>query len=191
MNRDDIYDHLAKVYLGKRERIEPKKPEPRPSAWLLINVVITVFVLTSVVYGLTAFLTQRKDALKSRVIYALNNSPIRLSFAVGGDYPQVKDLTIGMPRVDVSKFSRMNLSLKGQDGGNPGMLKVVLTNDKAERASYYLQGIKARWQDYSIPFDELDLTDWKNLKEISFVIEAWNAEKQAGAVYIDNISFSN
>ena len=192
MTRDEIYDHLAKVYLGKRESsAEIKAAQRKSHIWLVINIVTTAFILASVVYGLTAFFAKHNDGLKSRVIYALNNSPIRLSFAVGGDYPQVKDLTIGMPRVDVSKFSRMNLSLKGQDGGNPGMLKVVLTNDKAERASYYLQGIKARWQDYSIPFDELDLTDWKNLKEISFVIEAWNAEKQAGAVYIDNISFSN
>ena len=192
MTRDEIYDHLAQVYLGKRENaVEKKAGQHRSHVWLVINIVTTAFILASVVYGLTAFFAKRNDEFKSRIIYALSNSPIRLAYNVGGEYPQVKDLTIEIPRVDVSKFSRVNLSLKGQDGGGPGMLKVVLTNDKQEKASYYLQGIKSRWQDYSISFDELNLTDWKTLKEISFVVEAWNADKQSGAVFIDNISFSN
>ncbi|MBF0619923.1 MAG: hypothetical protein HQL19_07135 [Candidatus Omnitrophica bacterium] len=192
MTRDEIYDHLAKVYLGKRaQAVEVKPVKPKSHAWLVINVVITAFILASVFYGLTAFLTQKSDVLKSRVTYALNNSPIRLSYAVGGKYPQVKDLTISIPTMDASKFSRLNLSVKGIAGGNPGMVKVILTNAKEEKASYYLQGIKSRWQDYSISFDDLDLTDRESLKDISFVVEAWNADQATGAVYIDNISFSN
>ena len=190
MNRDEIYDHLAQVYLGKREHVEIQKPKPRPSAWLVINVVITAFILTSVVYGLTAFLTQRKEAFKSRVVYALNNSPIRLTYVVGGDYPQVKSLTIAVPEVDVGKYRRLNLSLRSMSG-NPGVLKVVLKNSRDEQASYYLQGLRPRWQDYSIAFDEMNLTDLKSLKDISFVVEAWNAKDPSGAVLIDNISFSN
>ena len=68
MNRDEIYDHLAKVYLGKRESVVQKKTKPHlANAWFVINGVIVVFILISVVYGLTAFLTQRKDVFKSRV----------------------------------------------------------------------------------------------------------------------------
>ena len=29
MTRDEIYDHLAKVYLGKRESVSPKKSKPK------------------------------------------------------------------------------------------------------------------------------------------------------------------
>lgn len=192
MTRDEIYDHLAKVYLGKRESVVEVKPAPKkPHVWLVINIVTTVFILASIVYGLTAFLAKRDDTLKTRIIYSLNNSPIRLSYSVGGQYPQVKNLTISVPQVDVSKFRRVNLSLKSQDEGGPGIMKISLVNEKQEKAVYYLQGIRTRWQDYSIPFDALDLTDWKSLREVSFVIEAWNAQKPSGTVYIDNISFSN
>ena len=192
MTRDEIYDHLAQVYLGKREqvKVEPPKPKP-PSAWLMMNAVITAFILASVVYGFTAFLARHDDILKSRVIYSLNNSPIRLSYDVGAGLPQTKDLTIALPLVDVTKYSRLNLTVKASDGGNPGMVKIVLSNAKSERATYYLQGIKPRWQDYSISFDQLNLTDWKSLKDISFVVEAWNADRTEGTVFIDNISFSN
>ena len=192
MTRDEIYDHLAQVYLGKREQVKVEPPKPRiPSAWLVINGVITALILASMVYGLTAFLANHDDLLKSRVIYSLNNSPIRLSYNVGAGLPQTKDLSIALPSVDVTKYSRLNLTVKASGGGNPGMVKIVLTNSLAERATYYLQGIKPRWQDYSIAFDQLNLTDWKSLKDISFVVEAWNADRAEGTVFIDNISFSN
>jgi hypothetical protein len=192
MTRDEIYDHLAKVYLGKRESaVEIKPVKKKPHVWLVINIVITAFILASVIYGLTAFLAKRNDLLQSRIIYALNSAPVKLSYSVGGDYPQVKDLKIALPVADATKFARINMSLKADAGGNPGMLKLVLTNDRAEQAVYYLQGITSRWQDYAIPFGELDLTDWRSLRDISFVVEAWNAQQTRGAVYIDNISFSN
>ena len=191
MTRDEIYDHLAKVYLGKRENVEPKVIKKQPSAWFVINIVITVLIFASVFYGLTAFLTQRDDIFRSKVIYALNNSPIRLSYNVGSGLPQVQDLAIPIPSVDATKYSRINLSVKADQFGNPGMLKGVLKNSRQETATYYLQGIKPKWQDYTIAFDELNLTDWKTLEDIAFVVEAWNAKKPAGTVFIDNISFSN
>lgn len=190
MTRDEIYDHLAKVYLGKRE-IEKVQPRQQPPSWLVINLVITAFILASIFWGLTAFLTQRDDLLKSRVIYALNNSPIRLSYNVGAGLPQVKALSIAIPPVDVKKYRRVSMSLRGMNDGNPKVLKVILTNAKEEQASYYLQNLSYRWQDYSLAFDDLNITDWGTLKDLSFVVESWNADKPSGTVLIDNISFSN
>jgi len=190
MTHDEIYDHLANVYLGKRENVEVKKKKSS-SVWLAINIVITVLILTSVIYGFTAFLTRHDDILKSRVIYALNNSPIRLTYNVGDGYPQAKNLSIDLPTVDAAKYKRLNLTVKALGGGNPGMVKVVLTNARNEQAAYYLQGIRTKWQDYSIGFDQLNLNDWSTISELSFVVEAWNAQKADGTVFIDNISFSN
>ncbi|NLE64898.1 MAG: hypothetical protein GX606_03160 [Elusimicrobia bacterium] len=192
MTRDEIYDHLAKVYLGKRGAVEEKRPPRRRfSAWLVINIVITAFILASVFWGLTAFFTRHDDLLKSRIIYTLTNSPLRLTYNVGKGLPQVKELKIGVPSPDVSRYQRINLSVRSFKGANPGRIKVILTNAKAERAAYYLDDIKARWQEYSIRFDELNLTDWKTLKDIAFVVEAWNADRTSGSVLIDNISFAN
>jgi len=191
MTRDEIYDHLAKVYLGKREGIESVQPKKQPPSWLVINIVITLFILASVFWGLTAFLTQRHDLLKNRVIFALTNSPIRLSYDVGQGMPQVKTLSIAVPSVDIRKFKRVNVSVRGLKDGNPKVVKIVLTNTKEETAVYYLQGLTPRWREYSLAFDDLNLTDWEALRDISFVVEAWNADKPSGTVLIDNISFSN
>jgi len=60
MTRDEIYDHLAKVYLGKRESVAPPvKPKKINRSLLVINIVITAVITISTVYGFTAFLTRR------------------------------------------------------------------------------------------------------------------------------------
>ena len=79
MTRDDIYDHLAQVYLGKRTKKDIKK-EKQFGAWLLINVLITVIIFTSAFYGLTAFLTQRNSHLQSRIIFSLHNGMVRMEY---------------------------------------------------------------------------------------------------------------
>ena len=50
MTRDDIYDHLAQVYLGKRKEADDKKKK-QFSAWLFINIVITVIIFASIFDG--------------------------------------------------------------------------------------------------------------------------------------------
>jgi hypothetical protein len=192
MNRDEIYDHLAKVYLGKRESISPKKSKPRRvnHSLLVINIVITAVITISAVCGFTAFLTRRAD-LKSQVFYALNNNPIRIVYDLNEPYPATKTFSISIPSKDASKYKVLNVSLRGMDGAYPGIVKVVIANQKNEQAIYYIQNVQNTWQKASIPFEKLNLTDWTTITEVSFVLEAWNVDFRRGTVLIDGVSFSN
>src|SRR3984885_14574277 len=155
MTRDEIYDHLAKVYLGKRESAAPKKSAPNPvnRSLLVINIVITAVITISTVYGFTAFLTRRSD-LKSQVFYALNNDPIRIAYDLNEPYPATKVFSITIPNKDVSKYKALNVSLRGMNGAYPGIVKVVVANQKNEQAIYYIQNVGAAWQEASIPFEK-------------------------------------
>ena len=69
---------------------------------------------------------------------------------------------------------------------------MVLKNQKNETASFYVKDVRLKWQELSIPFDEfIQISDWTSLMEVSFVLEAWNAEKKKGIILIDNICFSS
>jgi hypothetical protein len=192
MTRDEIYDHLAKVYLGKRENISPKKSKPKPvnHSLLVINIVITAVITISTVYGFTAFLTHRAE-LKSQVFYALNNDPIRIAYDLNEPFPATKTFSITIPNKDVSKYKVLNVSLRGVDGAYPGIVKVIVANQKNEQAIYYIQNVRAVWQKASIPFEKLNLTDWTTITDVSFVLEAWNVDFRRGTVMIDGVSFSN
>ena len=192
MTRDEIYDHLAKVYLGKRENVLPlkatRKPVNRPL--LVINIVITAVIILSTVYGFTAFLTRRGD-LKSQVFYALNNNPIRIAYDLDDPYPATKTFSITIPNKDVSKYKVLNVSLRGMDDAYPGIVKIVVGNQKNEQAIYYIQNVGSAWKKASIPFEKLNLTDWTTITDVSFVLEAWNVDFRRGTLLVDGVSFSN
>ncbi|MBF0504653.1 MAG: hypothetical protein HQL14_06070 [Candidatus Omnitrophica bacterium] len=192
MTRDEIYDHLAKVYLGKRESITEKKRKTKPvnRSLLVINIVITAVITISTVYGFTAFLTRRAD-LKSQVFYALNNNPIRMNYDLNDPFPATKTFSITIPNKDVSKYKELNVSLRGLDSAYPGIVKVIVGNQKNEKAIYYIQNVNTNWRTANIPFEKLNLTDWTTVTDVSFVLEAWNVDFRRGTLLIDGVSFSN
>ena len=191
MTRDDIYDHLAQVYLGKRSKSDIKK-ERQFSAWLLINILITVIIFTSVFYGLTAFLTNRNSALQNRVIFSLHNGPIRIEYNFSDSFLPVKTFALGVPEVDAAKYGKIQFSIRGKEEGTPGIVKVVVKNRRNEEASYYIQGVGLDWQEFNIPLDEFpQITDWSSLTDISFVLESWNVDSKKGLILIDNVCFSS
>ncbi len=190
MTREEIYDHLAQVYLGKRDKVEEKNKR-HLNAWLVINIGITAVILASTFYGLTAFLTKRGDFSRSGVIFALTNGPIRVPYNLNEPYPQVKTFSLSIPKMDVSKYKFLSFSIRGLEEGYPGVVKVVLKNQRNEEAFYFVKDVRLKWQELSIPFEEFNqITDWTSLNEVSFIFEAWNAEKKKGVVLIDNICFS-
>jgi hypothetical protein len=191
MKRDDIYDHLAQVYLGKRSQKDDKK-QREFNAWLVINIFITVIIFSSAFYGLTAFLAHRHSGLESRIIYSLHKGPIRFDYDFSGDFPPVKTFALNVPSVDAAQYGGIQFSIRGKEEGTPGVVKVVLKNRRNEEASYYVQGVGLDWQEFKIPFEEFkQITDWSSLVDISFVLESWNVEKQKGVILIDGICFSS
>lgn len=191
MNRDEIYDHLAQVYLGKRGKTEIKKKK-QFNAWLVINIFITAIIFTSAFYGLTAFLTHHNSSLQSRIIYSLHNGPVRIEYDLTGSFPPVKTFAVNVPTVDASKYDKIQFAIRGKEEGVPGVVKVVVKNRLNEEASYYIQGVGLDWQEFSISLDEFEeITDWSNLIDISFVLESWNIDDKKGLVLIENLCFSS
>lgn len=190
MTRDEIYDHLAQVYLGKRSKLEKNKRK-QSNAWLLINIVIALIILASTFYGLSAFLTRRNDTLQSRIVFALNNGPIRVSYNLNEPFPQIKRFTLTVPNVNVLKYKKINFVMRGFSSAYPGVVKVIVRNRRNEASEYFARDVKVDWQNFSIAFDQFkEITDWSSLKEIEFVFEAWNVEKKQGTVLIDGLCFA-
>ncbi len=191
MTRDEIYEHLAKVYLGKRENVSAKpSSKVKDRAWRVVNIVITSVLVVSTVYGFTAFLTG-KNGLQQRVFYSLNNNPVRISYDLNEPFPATKTFSISIPDKDASKFSRLNVAIRGLNGAYPGVVKMMLTNEKNEKATYYIQNVENEWKKVTVPFEKLNLTDWTSVSDVSFILEAWNVDHKKGTVLVDEISFSN
>ena len=191
MTRDEIYDHLAKVYLGKKTNTAEQKKR-QLNSWLIINIVTTIIIFASAFYGLTAFLARRGDVLQNKIIYALNNGPIRINYNLTQPYPPVKTFSLAVPEINVLKYSRLQFTIRGLDNGTPGVVRVSVRNHKNETASVLIEHVNSAWQNYSIPFSEFQqISDWTTIEEVSFILESWNADKKKGTILLDDICFSS
>lgn len=195
MTKDEIYEHLAQVYLGKKQGAKDKRKKKRKfhsEFELLIKVLIAVIVLSSAFYGLTAFLSRRTGYARSSVLFALTNNPLRVKYDLTDPYPQVSSFSISIPKMDASKYRQLNFSIRGMEEGYPGMVKIVLKNKKNEIAFVIVDGVDLKWRKFNIPLSEFNkISDWTNLTDVSFVFEAWNVEKSRGSVLIDDLCFAS
>ena len=190
MTKEEIYEHLAQVYLGKKtpeKKFIEKKVNPRAVG----KIVLTFLAVGVIFYSLTAFLSHRQEFLKSNIIFALNNSPIRIKYNLNTPYPQVKNFSLSIPKTNITKYKTLNFSIRGLEEGYPGVVKVVMKNKRNEISFTHVDGVKLKWKKFSVPLSDFEnITDWMSVTEVSFVLEAWNSIKKKGIMLIDDICFS-
>jgi hypothetical protein len=193
VTREDIYDHLAQVYLGKRKEVDTKKKKQKKfNAWLLINIFITLIIFASASYGLSAFLAQRGSSLKNNIIFSLHRGAIRLPYNFENSMHPVESFSLSIPKIDVAKYNTIQFSIRAKEEGTPGIVKVVIRNKKNETAYYYIKNVNLSWKEFNIPLKEFkEITDWNSVIDVSFVIETWNVSKKKGLVLIDDVSLSS
>ncbi len=191
MTREDIYDHLAQVYLGKRKEVDVKKKR-QFSAWLIINIIITVLIFMSAFYGLTAFLTRKGvKRLEDNIIFSLSHGPIKVSYDFVTAFHPDQTFNLSIPHMDATRYGFLQFSIRADDGENPGVLKIVFKNKLNETASYYVENVNDQWRQINIPLSTFrQITDWSSVSDISFVFESWNVHQKQGSVLIDDICFA-
>ncbi len=192
MTRDEIYDHLAQVYLGKKTQKQEAEKKRQVNAWLVINIVITAVIFASSFYGLTAFLTSREDTFHNKVIYALSHGPIRVQYNLNYPYPPVKTFALSVPSVNASRYKNLQFSIRGLEEGYPGIVRIEIRNSRNEVASVFVENVDLDWRKLSLPLEKFQqISDWSTVSEVSFILESWNIEKKKGIVLIDDVCFSS
>ena len=182
VNRSNVDFYVTRIFGWLEQHV----------AGVLVNIVITVIIFVSTFYGLTAFLTQRRSLLENSIIFSLHNGPIRLEYNFENPLPPIKTFVLSVPRMDVSKYSRISFSIRGKEEGTPGIVKVIIRNQKNEVAAYYLRGIGLDWKDFNISLKDFkEITDWTTVKDVSFILESWNVDNKRGMILIDDVCFSS
>ena len=191
MSREDIYDHLAQVYLGKRRKTEEKKKK-QFNAWFVLNIFIAVIIFTSVFYGLTAFLTRNGLTLKKNIIFSIYNGPLSIEYNFKDAFTPSKAFSLEIPKtLKAGQYENFQFSIRAKEEGSPGIMKIVFKNTKNEESSYYIQNVGQKWQKVNVPLEKFyQITDWSNVTEVSFVLESWNVDSKRGVVLIDDVCFS-
>ena len=191
MTKEEIYEHLAKVYIGKKKK-KKKKDNLLIKSLFFISLLFCISVFFFIVTGSNfspKIGIQGKGELLSVM---LGNYPLRLAYNFNKDNPQIQNFSMPLPNLDLRDFDSLIFSIRGFEGKIPRLLKIVLENKKKETSRFYFDNISSRWKKTVVPLSEFkEITDWSNIMKVSFVFEAWNIDSEKGKVLIDGVSFAS
>jgi hypothetical protein len=185
MDKKDIYEHLAKIYLDASSK-KKKKGKFYPNLFrnLFFVSIACVFVLS----GLLFFSYLKNKPLKSEIALLLQNDAAKINFNFN---PAKKEsFTVSLNNLNLSRFKALGFSLKKANFRDKISLRVEFCNAHNETSEVYLRDIPHKWQDYKINLSEFrHISDWSAMHSLSFVVEEWNTVEDKGIVYIDNARF--
>jgi len=184
MDKKDIYEHLAKIYLDASNN-KKKKPQEQ----LRFKRLFVIFLVSTL--SLTAILTYyfvRNKSLHSEVALVLQSEVIKINFNFD---PAKKEIySIPLKKLNASKYKHLGFALKKENFNDRISLKIELTNVFNEKSEIYAKDIPHKWRDYKINFSDFkNITDWSSLTNLSFIVEEWNSREKSGIIYIDNVRF--
>ena len=183
MDKKEIYEHLAKIYLdasskGKKE----KKTYPELFKNLFLVSIIVVFGLSGVL--LASFF--KNKIFNSEVALVLAPEAVKINFNF--DPAKKEFYSLDLNNLNLNKYHALGFSIKKMNPKDSISLRVEFSNSFREKSEVYLKDLPNKWQDHTINFSEFkNINDWSKMRNLSFVVEEWNASEKKGVLYIDNV----
>lgn len=184
MDKKDIYEHLANIYLDASNNKKPNKIKVHPYTFRSM-----FFVSAALVIGLSTalyFSFQKDQPFGSEVSLTLTNSPLKINF----DFlPAKKEIyALDLNSLNISKYKTLGFALKKADFKDNVSLKVEFTGAFGETSEVYVRDIGNKWKDYRLSLmDFKNITDWSDMSRLKFIVEDWNTKSKKGVIYIDNV----
>jgi hypothetical protein len=183
MDKKDIYEHLAKIYLDASLK-KQKKSEKYPQLVKNISVVSLAVVLAIGSGFIFTYLRDRPYNQEVSLVLLPDAAKINFHF----DPARKEIFALQLNRLDLSRYKALKFSAKKANYNNIIALKVEFTNNFKERSDIYYKDLPTRWQDFSVSLSDFKgISDWSEMTNLTFTIEEWNVQEKKGVVYIDNV----
>lgn len=183
MDKKDIYEHLAKIYLDASSK-RKKKRKGYPN--FLKNIFLAGLVLVFVVSVSLLASFEKDRPYNSHTLLVLSPGVIKINFDFN---PAKKEIyCLDLNNLNLNKYKTLGFALKKQNYNDNISLRVEFITAFKEKAEVYLKDIPHKWQEYKINLSQFKgISDWSELDRLAFIVEEWNAKEKKGLVYIDNV----
>lgn len=186
MDKKDIYEHLANIYLdasSKRKKKSKKHLIVFKSVFLLVVVAV-------ISVPLFLFHRPQDKPINSEVALVLNSDPVKINFNFN---PAKKEIySINLNKLDMNRFKSLSFSAKKINHKGNIALRLEFINAFKEKSEIYVRDLPGKWQEYTIDFANFNkITDWSQMASLNFIVEEWNSGEDSGLVYIENIRVLN
>lgn len=182
MDKKDIYEHLANIYLD----VSSKKKKRRQDDFKFRNLF---FVSISLIIGLSILLFNAfryKNFNSSQIALVLHHDFVKINFNF--DPTQKEIYSIALNKLNLNRYKALAFSAKKTNHNDAISLRIEFNNTFNEKSFVYLRDISHKWKEFTIAFTDFKgITDWSEMSMLSFVMEEWNAKEKKDIVYLDNI----
>lgn len=115
-----------------------------------------------------------------------------LRYDVDSKNPAFNGYWMKLQNADARPYTMLVMFLKGDpDLGFPAQFNVELKNAK-QVGRYTVKGVNSRWQKFEIPFADFQgISDFSALNEFVIVFSFDSTDNKTGAIYVDDICFSD
>lgn len=185
MDKKDIYEHLAKIYLDTTPAASRKKPAANK------NRKRYYYVGLPLVAGLCVFLllvsfrgTQMMPTAQMSMVVAADS--IKLGFNLGAAKKQI--YALDLKNANLSGYKTLAFSARNSNYLDAVSCRVEFTNVYKEKGEVYFTGVSDKWREYRLPLTDFKtITDWSEVTGLSFAIEEWNTRDNKGIIFIDDV----
>ena len=188
MEKNEVYDYLAKVYLDKQPIVRENK---KAVSWKRNALFL---IVASIVFLIAYFFLKHPSGAYQPKNYYLSISTaddfIKIKYYFNSAGLKTKAYTIDLQDLDLSGFKALRFAARHLNKGSLS-LRIEIENSLKETSACYVSALESRWKEFRVNLDEFRaITEWNNLKSLSFIVEEWNAQGKEDCVYIDAIGFS-
>jgi hypothetical protein len=184
MDKKEIYEHLAKIYLDASSKSSKKRRKSKTHSNLLRNVSLVIIIIAA--FAAFLFSPLKHKAFKSEFALVLLPEAAKINFHFD---PARKEMySLQLNKLNLMAYKALGFSAKNIDYNDSISLRVEFINAFKEKSEVYIKQIPHKWQDYKINLSEFKgISDWSEMHNLTFTVEEWNAQGKKGVVYIDNV----
>jgi hypothetical protein len=186
MEKTDIYEHLAHIYLDTplRKKNNSKNQPPQVSKKY---IYISLAIIAGLSILLLLAIQVKRKPLNTQNSSVLLPDAVKINFRF--DTGKKEIYSLNLKKMDLSKFKSLAFFLKKANNRDSISIRVEFTNAFKEKGEIYLKDIAKNWKLYKLGLEEFSgITDWTEMQDLSFIIEEWNAQDKDGAIYIEGVT---
>jgi len=183
MDKKDIYEHLARIYLDASSN-KKNKPALKPYIFrnLFIVSVALIIVLSAIYFG--PFHSNKTTNSEISLVLLPDAAKINFHFV-----PAKKEIfSMNLNRLNLAMYKALAFAVKKANHQDTIALRVEFSNAFKEKSEVYFKDIPHKWHDYTVNLSEFkNVNDWSEMSSLSFTVEEWNVKKNTGVVFVDNV----
>lgn len=186
MNKKEIYEHLANIYLDASSKSSKKKSKLRSLSKSIQNFAIVGLVMALGVGSALTYFKISKHSTNDQIALFLHLDSVKINFNF--DPAKKETFTLDLKQLNLSKYKTLGFSVRKTNSRDIISLRVEFVNRFNEKSEVYVKDISSKWSEQKIDFSKFaKLNNWTQMKEIAFSVEEWNAREKSGVIYLENI----